>query len=89
VEAVLARFPGVTRAGVVGVADAEWGQQVAALVEVAAQGELDKAELLAHCRRHLAGYKCPRWVAFTEALPLTASGKIARARVGEMLGGVT
>jgi O-succinylbenzoic acid--CoA ligase len=89
VEAVLARFPGVTRACVVGVADAEWGQQVAALVEVAAPGGLDEADLLAHCRRHLAGYKCPRRIVFTEALPLTASGKIARVRVGEILGGVT
>ncbi len=85
VEEVLARFPGVARACVVGVADAEWGQQVAALVAVETPGGVSEADLLAHCRRHLAGYKCPRRVVFTEALPLTASGKIARARVGEIL----
>ena len=85
VETVLAQFPGVTRACVVGVPHAEWGQQVAALVEVETPGGMSEADLRAHCRRRLAGYKCPRQVAFTEALPLTASGKIARARVEEML----
>jgi long-chain acyl-CoA synthetase len=34
--------------------------------------------ILAHCRRHLAGYKCPRDVEFRDALPKSNVGKILR-----------
>jgi long-chain acyl-CoA synthetase len=39
---------------------------------------LDEAELLGHCRRHLAAYKIPRAVRFVDDLPKTSTGKIMR-----------
>jgi long-chain acyl-CoA synthetase len=40
--------------------------------------EVTAAELIAHCREHLAAYKVPRAVQFVDAVPMTASGKIMR-----------
>jgi len=40
-------------------------------------------ELIEWCRKHLAGYKCPRYVVFTE-LPKTSTGKIQKFRLREM-----
>ncbi len=86
VETVLRSHPAVAEACVVGVADAEWGQRVAAAVQLRPGGVVEEGELLAFCRARLAGYKVPRQVRFVVELPQTASGKIERRRVGEMLG---
>ena len=81
VEAVLKRHPAVANACVVGVPDAEWGQTVAAMVELLPDLSLTEAEFLAFSRGLLAGYKLPRQIVFAEMLPQTASGKIARSEV--------
>jgi long-chain acyl-CoA synthetase len=64
---------------VIGVPDEEWGEQVKAVVEVApgvtASEEL-AGELIAHCRAHLAGFKCPRSIDFRDELPRTEAGKL-------------
>lgn len=88
VEQALREHPDVCDACVVGVPDAEWGQRVAAMVALEADAALSEEALLAYCRQRLAGYKLPRRVALVEALPLTASGKVARAEVQEEMSGL-
>lgn len=85
VEAALRAHPAVVAVAVVGLPDPEWGQRVAALLVPAAGARLDPAELLAFLRGRLAGYKLPRTVRVVAELPHTASGKIARAAVRELL----
>ncbi len=89
VEAVLRQHPAVAEACVVGVPDAEWGQRVAAMVvvDVGEETAVSPDTLIQYCRQHLAGYKIPRQIQFVDALPLTASGKIARQRVREQIEG--
>ncbi|MCO5354041.1 MAG: AMP-binding protein [Bryobacteraceae bacterium] len=87
VEAVLDTLPGVRRSCVVGLPDAEWGQSVAALVEADASG-FDRETLLRQARQALAGYKTPRLLVRTDDLPQTASGKIERRRVAELLAAI-
>jgi acyl-CoA synthetase (AMP-forming)/AMP-acid ligase II len=85
VEAVLRQHPAVANVCVVCLPDAEWGQQVAALVERHPQVQVTAAELLAFSRTRLAGYKQPRMLDFIDALPQTAAGKVERRRVIEHL----
>jgi O-succinylbenzoic acid--CoA ligase len=87
VEAALRAFPGVQDACVVGVPDSEWGQRVVAAVMPVSGAEIALEELLAFARGRLAGYKVPRVIRLLDALPLTASGKIERRAVQELLAG--
>lgn len=83
VEAALVRHPAVSDACVVGLADAEWGQRVAALV--VCEGPATAGELIAFAKASLAGYKVPRTIHFTKALPLTGSGKVSRSAAIDLL----
>ena len=77
VAAAIRDCPGVEDAAVVGLPDEEWGQRVAALVV----GDADRETVLSHCRAELADYEVPKTVAFTGALPRTASGTVDREAV--------
>ena len=78
VEATLIAHPAVREAGVIGLADAEWGRRVAALVVLEPGQTATPEELIAFCRMRLAGYKVPRRIAFRESLPRNAAGKLLR-----------
>lgn len=83
VEQALLAHPAVEAACVVGLPDREWGQQVAAAV--VSRSPCEAEELLHFLRTRLAGYKIPRRLVFLETLPYTASGKLKRREVAEML----
>jgi len=83
VEAVLMTHPAVIQAAVVGLPDERWGQVVAAAVVV--REPVGSATIEAHVREQLAGFKAPRTFHFLRELPVTASGKVQRRLVREML----
>src|SRR6478752_1367574 len=72
VEDVLATHPGVVESAVVGLPSETWGEEVAAFV-VLKDEAVTEADLEAHCRTALAGYKVPRQWAMTPALPRNAA----------------
>jgi O-succinylbenzoic acid--CoA ligase len=74
---VLRTIDGVSDAAVVGLADDEWGEQVAALV-ASDRDSLTVDEIESACREQLAGYKIPRTLTLTDCLPRTESGTIKR-----------
>jgi o-succinylbenzoate---CoA ligase len=76
VEAVLAATPGVRAVAVFGVADAKWGQTVAAAL--VADAGFDEAGALAHWHRALPPFARPRRVTRIAALPRLPSGKVDR-----------
>jgi acyl-CoA synthetase (AMP-forming)/AMP-acid ligase II len=81
VENLLAVHPKVADVAVIGVPDAEMGEQVKAVVQPMAMAEAGPelaAELIAYCREHLAHYKCPRSVDFRAELPRHPTGKLVK-----------
>jgi long-chain acyl-CoA synthetase len=77
IEAVIAMHPGVLECAAVGVPDRKSGEAVKLFV-VKRDAELSAEAVLAHCRDHLTGYKCPRDVEFRADLPKSNVGKILR-----------
>jgi fatty-acyl-CoA synthase len=77
IEDVLYRHPAVLAAAVVAKPDERWGETPCAFVELKAGATATAAELIAHCKLHLAGFKVPRAVEFVE-LPKTSTGKIQK-----------
>jgi fatty-acyl-CoA synthase len=84
VEEVLYTHPAVAEAIVLGVADAEWGEEVAAVVRaVNPAAPPSPIELRDHCRAQIARFKAPVLWAFVEAYPTTAAGKIQKFALRE------
>ncbi len=77
-ERVLCMHPAVALAAVTGVSDDIKGELAKAYVVLKPDATITAAELIAHCREHLAAYKIPRAVQFVDEVPITASGKIMR-----------
>lgn len=86
VEACIRSHPDVADCAVIGIADPVWVQSVKAVVVLRAGAVLSPEDIIGHCRAHIASYKKPRVVEFTDALPRGAAG-IDYAVVDERFGG--
>ena len=80
-EDILYQHPAVAMAAVVSAPDKRWGERVQAVVVLKPEKQATEEELIAYCKERLAGYKCPKAVAFWPQLPTTAVGKILRKDV--------
>jgi acyl-CoA synthetase (AMP-forming)/AMP-acid ligase II len=87
VENALFAHPAVLEAAVFGLKEPIWGEIVAAAIVLAPGTRADAAEIAAHCKARLAGFKTPRRVFFVDALPKTGSGKISKKELRSMFGG--
>jgi len=83
VEEFLHSMPGISDVQVVGAPSRTHGEEVAAFVILRAGAELDGDDVQDFCRGKIAWHKVPRLVAFVEAFPLTASGKIQKFKLRE------
>lgn len=86
VEDVLYRHPAVRAAAVVAQPDPKWGETPCAFVELYAGSVASDAELIAHCRAHLAHFKTPKKVVIG-AIPKTSTGKVQKFRLREIASG--
>ena len=84
VEAAALRMGQLVSAAVIGVPDDEAGEAVTLYVTARPGTEVTPDAVLAVCRQHLPKYMVPRSVSVLDALPLNASGKIAKARLREI-----
>ncbi|MGV9313895.1 acyl-CoA synthetase [Streptomyces sp. NPDC003691] len=78
VENALARHPAVASCAVIGLPDERWGERVHAVVVLRPGATATEAELRDRARETIAGYKVPRSVEFTGALPLSGAGKVLK-----------
>ncbi|MDZ5436106.1 acyl-CoA synthetase [Pseudomonas fluorescens] len=78
VEDVLYRHPAVLEAAVVARPDEKWGETPCAYIKLKADfQDIQEADIILFCRDHLAGFKLPKTVVFSE-LPKTSTGKIQK-----------
>ncbi len=84
VENVITAHSSVSMCAVLGLPDEYWGETVHAVVVPEPGTEVSEAEIMAHCKKSLAGYKCPRSVDIThDPLPLSGAGKIMKRKLRE------
>ncbi len=82
VENALYQHPAVNQCAVIGIPHETWGEQVHGIVVLHASATANEAELIAHCKRLIAGFKCPRSIAFRDQpLPLSGAGKILKTEL--------
>jgi fatty-acyl-CoA synthase len=85
VEDVLFRHPAVIAAAVVAMPDPKWGETPCAFLEIKPDAQVTVEDIVAHCKKHLAGFKVPRAVVFGE-LPKTSTGKIQKFELRKKAG---
>ncbi len=78
VEEALFTHPGVSEVAVVGLPDDVWIEAITAFVVLRQGHEADAAELIAHARQQLAGFKVPKRVQFVDSLPRNTAGKLLK-----------
>ena len=81
VETVIKQLSAVEQCALVGIADDKWGERVHAEVILKPDNALCEEQLIAHCKKFLAGYKIPKSVAFVDTIPLTAVGKVDKVAI--------
>ncbi|TAM12937.1 MAG: long-chain-fatty-acid--CoA ligase [Nevskiaceae bacterium] len=81
VENAVASHPAVASCAVIGVPDEQLGERVHAVIVLKPGTTLDQAALNAHCRTHIAGYKCPRSLELCDALPMSGAGKVLKTEL--------
>jgi long-chain acyl-CoA synthetase len=84
VDAVLFGHPTVLEACTIGIPDEYRGETVKSYIVLKAGETADAEEIIAYCREKLAPYKVPKIIAFIDALPKSAVGKVLRRELKEM-----
>jgi acyl-CoA synthetase (AMP-forming)/AMP-acid ligase II len=83
VEEVLYQHPAVLEAAVIGIPDPYWVEKVHAVVEKRKGVSTTAEELIAFCKKHIAGYKVPKDIEFVDSLPKNPAGKILKKELRE------
>jgi len=87
IEETLRSHPAIQECAVVGVEDAEWGEQVCAAVVLQSGASLTLEELRDWARQRLAPYKLPRHLLLREELPRNAMGKVTKPEIRRLFTG--
>jgi long-chain acyl-CoA synthetase len=84
VEDVIATLPEVQEVAVIGIAHPYTGESVKALIVLAEGSRLTSEEVIAHCAKSLARFKCPTAVELVATLPHSATGKVSKGQLREL-----
>jgi fatty-acyl-CoA synthase len=85
VEAFLLNHPAISKVQVVGLPDQRLSEVACACVVLKEGYQATSEDIISFCRGKLAGFKIPRHVLFMEDYPMTASGKVQKFRLREMV----
>jgi long-chain acyl-CoA synthetase len=84
VEDVIGGLPGIAEVAVIGISHPYTGESVKALIVLAEGARMSSEEVIAHCAKALARFKCPTAVEFVPELPHSATGKVSKGRLREL-----
>lgn len=84
VEEILLQHPAVAEAGVVGIPDPVYGEEIKAFVVIRQDGRVEEEQLIAFCKERLPSFKSPKKVQVIEALPKNVLGKVLRAELRKL-----
>lgn len=83
IEEFLYKHPYILDVQIVGVPDETFGEEVSAWIKLKSGVSMTAEELKAYCKGKIARYKIPRYIAFVEEFPMTASGKVQKFKLRE------
>ncbi len=75
----------VQEVAVIGLPDPKWVEAVTAVIVLKAGQKMTEEDVVAHCRKELAAFKCPKRIIFMDALPKTPTGKILKRELRQSL----
>jgi len=78
IDEVLYQHPAVSAAATIGVPDQLYGEEVSAFIVLKEGREITEAEMIDHCRPHLADFKCPKTIHFVSEIPKGPTGKLLK-----------
>jgi acyl-CoA synthetase (AMP-forming)/AMP-acid ligase II len=78
VKKVILQMEGIADAGVIGVPDEKWGEQVKAIVVLKPGYQVSEEDIISFCRQSLAGFKTPKSVDYIDIIPRNAAGKMLK-----------
>jgi long-chain acyl-CoA synthetase len=84
VEEVLYQHPKVAEAGVIGIPDEVYGEEIKAFIALKAGQQASEDEIIAFCKEHLPTFKTPKTIQFMETLPKNLLGKVLRAELRKL-----
>jgi len=85
IDEVLYQHPDIAAAAVVGVPDALYGEEVAAVVVLKSGATTTEQEVIDYCKARLADFKCPKTVHFVDDIPKGPTGKLLKRELAKML----
>ncbi|KAI7878241.1 acetyl-CoA synthetase-like protein [Lichtheimia hyalospora FSU 10163] len=85
VENVVVQLDAVSECAIIAGPDEKWGERPYAFIVLRQGHSLTEANVIDHCRKNLAGYKCPSKVIFTDNIPKTSTGKFQKFILREQL----
>ncbi len=85
IEALLAKYPKVVESAVVGIPDTMMGEIVCAAVKLKSGIECSEDEIKSYLKKNIANYKVPEKIVFTTNFPVTASGKIQKLKLRNVI----
>ncbi|TWM27886.1 hypothetical protein CHCC14821_1848 [Bacillus paralicheniformis] len=81
IEEFLYKHPDILDVQIVGVPDETFGEEVSAWIKLKSGASMTADELKEYCKGKIARYKIPRYIAFVEEFPMTASGKVQKFKL--------
>lgn len=83
IEEYLYTHPSVKECAVIGIPHEKWVEAVHAVIVLKDHQKATAEDIVAHCRKELAGYKIPKSIEFVDELPKNPSGKILKKELRE------